>query len=537
MRNDINAKLTGARENSKKLFIQIDGVPYEILKKSLEKRYMPNLKKILKYRDYKLYKFYSELPSNTPAAQMKIMYGISGLIMGFRWYSKKKQRHYSFKDMGSAFYWENEAEKKCKAPLLEKGASYINMFSGGAERAILTFSRAMEINLKRRIKNNEVWQFILLNMDFIIKVIFETVKEFFTELYEYLKYKLNNIPQRSMNFFPYVRVGNAVFFREIATMGAVIEMNEMRERIYLTYTAYDEVAHQRGPETKEAMKTLRRIDRSIGKLIKNADKKGYEMFIFSDHGQSSSTPFEKLYGESIEQFVIHSFDQKISKDIKFKRNRRDGENNELLLIYFLKKVFRWMIEEGYNRSAGIIKRIFKKSARTIKREKREKQSSIIIEKSGPMAHIYLADSVNKVLKSEIDDRIIKKIVEHDGIEFVLFKLEDGYEISGKNGNIILDENFKIKEEKGDTLSNIIEINKNIILDSLKEIALGEESGDIIIFGAVIGDNRVVNFEEQYGGHGGIGGMQNYPFIISAREIDEEELTISKLYSLFNRERD
>lgn len=534
MRNDINAKLTGAREEKRRIFIQIDGVPYEILKKAIEKKYMPNLKKIIKFRGYKFYKLYSELPSNTPAAQMKIMYGLKGIILGFRWFNKKQNRHYSFKDVGSANYWENEGEKRCNSPLLKNGASYINMFSGGAERAILTFSKAMEINIKRRIKNNEVWQFILLNMDFIVKAAFETIKEFFTELYEYLKYKIKKIPQRSMKFFPYVRVTNAVFFREIATMGALIEMNEMRERIYLTYTAYDEVAHQRGPETKEALKTLRRIDRSIGKLIKSGLKKGYELYIFSDHGQTSSTPFEKIYGMSIEQFINEG---RVNDN---KKENKEGENSEQLTEYFFKRIFKWMVEEGYNLSARFIKRVFKIYLKIIKKEKSYKNSKIIVEKSGPMAHIYFNEIKERVVKSELEKNysdIIKKITDHEGIEFSLFKTEKGYELCGKKGIIILDENFEIKEEKGYLLSNIIEIGKEEIINSLKEVAFGEESGDIILFGAVIGKNRVVNFEEQYGGHGGIGGMQNYPFIISKKYIDDNELTISKLYSLFNGERE
>jgi putative membrane protein len=157
-----------------------------------------------------------------------------------------------------------------------------------------------------------------------------------------------------------------------------------------------------------------------------------------------------------------------------------------------------------------------------------------------MAHIYLTEISNRALKSEIENSkkgLIRNLIEHKGIEFIVVELEMGYEICGKNGKINIDKNFKIKEENGDVFSNIIETNKNIIIDSLKEIVCNEESGDIIIFGAVIGKNRIINFEEQYGGHGGIGGMQNYPFIISEREIDESELTISKFYSLFNRERE
>ena len=79
--------------------------------------------------------------------------------------------------------------------------------------------------------------------------------------------------------------------------------------------------------------------------------------------------------------------------------------------------------------------------------------------------------------------------------------------------------------------NIVDIEKELLLNSIKEIATGDDSGDLILFGAILSKNRCVNFEIQYGGHGGIGGMQNKPFIMMKRDLDKD-ISISDLYSLF-----
>ena len=531
MRNDINARLIGFRNSmeTKKLLIQVDGVPYEIINKALKKRYMPNLKRSLKYSGYKLFPFYSELPSNTPAAQMKIMYGISGLIKGFRWYSKSEKRHYTFKDTITAKYWEEKAINKHKKMVVKDGASYVNMFSGGAKRNILIFSRMLDTNISMRVVNNFIWKFIFLNADFIVRVTKDVIKEFIVEIYEHLKYKIKKRPQRPMNAFPYVRVGNNVFFKEIATMGAIIEMNEMAPVIYLTYTGYDEVAHQRGPETTEAISTLRSIDRTIGKLLKMAQKKGYEVFIFSDHGQSSTTPFKDIFHKELEEEIISLAGIKESVN-----TTQNGSTRDIMFLCALKKLFGLLIRLGKKVTAGIIKKVFKKSIYGLKKEKIDIARKIIAENSGPLSHIYFNEIEKRAYLEEINEiynDITDKILLHKGIEFGVVKLKDGFLLKGRFGEIITNNFFDIKEEKGDIFQNIVDIEKELLLNSIKEIATGDDSGDLILFGAILSKNRCVNFEIQYGGHGGIGGMQNKPFIMMKRDLDKD-ISISDLYSLF-----
>src|SRR5204863_644626 len=55
----------------------------------------------------------------------------------------------------------------------------------------------------------------------------------------------------------------------------------------------------------------------------------------------------------------------------------------------------------------------------------------------------------------------------------------------------------------------------IVARQLHKLNSFDRSGDLIIFGA-FGGKRQVNFENQIGGHGSLGGEQQFPFILTKR---------------------
>jgi len=72
-------------------------------------------------------------------------------------------------------------------------------------------------------------------------------------------------------------------------------------------------------------------------------------------------------------------------------------------------------------------------------------------------------------------------------------------------------------------------------NQLRQLASFPHSGDIIVFGAWREDGEMVCFEDQVASHGGLGGPQDYPFIMYPGELslDLEEVTNSRdLYPHF-----
>jgi hypothetical protein len=56
---------------------------------------------------------------------------------------------------------------------------------------------------------------------------------------------------------------------------------------------------------------------------------------------------------------------------------------------------------------------------------------------------------------------------------------------------------------------------DILLSQLSRLNSFHMSGDLVVFGA-FKDGRQVNFENQAGGHGSIGGEQAHPFVLAKR---------------------
>jgi hypothetical protein len=56
---------------------------------------------------------------------------------------------------------------------------------------------------------------------------------------------------------------------------------------------------------------------------------------------------------------------------------------------------------------------------------------------------------------------------------------------------------------------------DVLIRQLRRLNSFERSGDLVIFGAFDGSTQV-NFEDQVGGHGSIGGDQLHPFVLAKK---------------------
>ena len=76
--------------------------------------------------------------------------------------------------------------------------------------------------------------------------------------------------------------------------------------IYTTYYGYDDLAHHYGPNSGQARRSLRGIDkrvRQIDRLRRACLVRDYDLYVLSDHGMTTATPFSIAFGETLAQFV------------------------------------------------------------------------------------------------------------------------------------------------------------------------------------------------------------------------------------------
>ena len=126
---------------------------------------------------------------------------------------------------------------------------------------------------------------------------------------------------------------------------------------------------------------------------------------------------------------------------------------------------------------------------------------LIVAASGGLAHIYLKDSPRRLTLSEVTARAPELVSALRGMaEVALIMARDG------NEDVLLN--------NGPPLATYDE--PEVLTGQLKRLNSFANAGDLVVFGR-FADGTQVNFENQAGGHGSIGGEQLRPFVLAKKE--------------------
>jgi len=492
------------------LVIQLDALPYETLCTAMERGYLPFIRRQLLRKEFVLKKWYVGIPSNTPSVQAAVMYGNNDDIPGFRWYEKDAKLSVNFKNPLSAALVEDRLNRF--PGLLEGGSSYSNMFSGKAARSVATYGSTTTLDIGKRLRGLQILLLVLLNIVTVLRTLYYTVLEFAVEIRDWLRNIIRGELQRGEYLFPLFRILMNVWVREVITVGALTDIANGSPAVYVSFLAYDELAHQRGPLSRSALATLRPIDARIRKMVqlaKRGIRRDYDIFIFSDHGMAPSMPFFFLYGQTIDQMVSELVEGNPPGHVR-------QHPGEVQVTYARVLALRL---ESYERSLVHGLRYVVKAFRhmLLRRVAREQEphhdgDGVLVAVSGGLGHVYLP-MPGRPLEEDIRNRypaLIPGLIAHQGIGVVVSRVPVGIAIRSRQGSATLDASGAIMEVEGDPLPRIEP--KALAYRSLLKLMTMRNSGDVVLLGADHGD-YLVNFEEQMAAHGGLGGLQNSAFIL------------------------
>ncbi|MBE9502546.1 MAG: alkaline phosphatase family protein [Proteobacteria bacterium] len=478
------------------ILIQIDGISYPVLVKAMEKGYTPTMAKLINKNGYRLSHYQCPMPSNTPYVQAGMMYGYNKGIPGFRWLEKKKGLSVTFKEASSAALIEERISKK-RIGILKGGSSYLNLFTGGAERSVFTLSTFAASNLlkKKKLPQLDIFILFFLYASNLVRTSAYIIIDLCLEIFEWIAVLLLRKKRRREGIFPLIRLINNVICREVETAGAMTDIIRGVPSVHLTYNGYDEISHHRGPEFTGSLRVLRGIDRKLKKIIhatNSGKKRKYDIYIFSDHGQTASTPFLHKYGETLAHFIQKTTPEELEimefnspQEVVLYEGRK--YMNELALLTL--NVPRLL----YNLFDIVRAWSLKNEPKALPFLWKEEKEQVFVNDSGPLAHIYFNFKKNKIPFEEIETKypeFVKSLLSHEGIGVVT-----AHSSSGKPTIVKWDKHLK-EEDK----------------EQFLRLADDENAGDIIVQGAFDG-KEIINFEEQLSGHGGLGGGQNEPFFL------------------------
>jgi Type I phosphodiesterase / nucleotide pyrophosphatase len=498
------------------VILQIDALSHDDVLSVIERGHAPHLRRLLE-SSHHMVRWRPGVPSDTAAIQCSLMYGKKNNIPGFYWFDKRNDRPVICSwplDMATV-----EAENAGgQAGLLRHGSVYTSMAAGGAQRAVLTTSALGRTQFPPKLSGIDVFLLMVLNPWRLARAAALTIAEVFIELYEQAVYRLNHRYVAPEGIFPLTRALTHVLFRELSTLGVRLDVFRGVPAIYANYIGYDEVAHHLGPRSQAAYRSVKALDRQVRdveKAISTIAKRKYDLYIMSDHGMTESNPFHRLFGQTLGQFIAsHGVTPPVASELE-SRSYRDkatlqqveelsaeiGPKTGSLTSFLADRAMRFAMRIGTGPlQAGLADR---------------SHSPVLAIYSSALANVYFTDVPYRMGRLQIEERapgLLSALVGHPGVGVVL--VMDGGRTRLLTGlhDLTLD----------DASTEDIEFlrlydDPELVRTQLLALARMPCAGDLIAFGAYDG-RTVVNFEDHGGAHGGLGGVQMFPFMVSPRQV-------------------
>ncbi|HUH13939.1 MAG TPA: alkaline phosphatase family protein, partial [Longimicrobiales bacterium] len=279
--------------------IQLDALAYDDLERAFRRGWAPHLKRLIDRHGWELRRFPAGLPSATPAAQAAIFYGTKARIPAFRFYEKGEEKVLiGSKPKAMQFIRDRLPEDG----ILRGGSSYVNLYDGGADRAVFTMAGKRPERFFRKMGGGRLALLVLLHPVRVLRMVLATLLEYLREERDRLLSQMRGQSTYYWWYLPFLHIGTNVVLRELQTLAVLLDIYTGQPAIYTTYNAYDEFAHHFGPSSTTALKSVRALDRRVGEILRMLNRlpgRPYDLYILSDHGQTPSVPYRIEFGETL----------------------------------------------------------------------------------------------------------------------------------------------------------------------------------------------------------------------------------------------
>lgn len=507
------------------VFVEIDGLSQPTLERAVQDGYMPSLRRLMRSGSHRLRGWDPGLPSQTSSVQAGILFGSNFDIPGFRWFDKATGKMVQSNDPADVARIENRVSRGAGL-LRDGGVSICNMFSGDADRCVATLST---FNPGEHVRKSSAVYFPYFVYPYnFTRTLMLIVAELVIERWQGWRQRFRNeFPRVSRGgSFPLLRAASTVFQRELGTYALMSEMFAGAPVAYITFIGYDVVAHHAGPERRDAMRTLRAVDRRIALLLRCAGEapRPYHFVFLSDHGHTASVPFRQRHGQGIETVVRELI--------------RGDETVRAPIV----KTQGWQHLRVLMKEALAHDRLSAQAAHRLLRA-RARQSfaveshggEVLVCPSGNLAHIYFTDEPDRLDLSDLaagHPGLIEGLVAHPGIGFVMIRSAvHGPVVTGRGGVHYLRDHRVDGEDP-------LEGYGPRAAELLARLDEFPHCGDVVLMGRYDPATREVQtFEELVGAHGGLGGDQSSAFLLAPGDWplpDDEIDSAEEIFQVFVR---
>jgi hypothetical protein len=527
------------------IVIQIDALAHEDLVRALDRGYAPRLRRLIEKEGWELRRYPAGLPSATPAAQAAIFFGTKQDIPAFRFYEKQERRLIIGSKPADV---QHIRDRLPESGILDGGSGYVNIYDGGADRAIFTLAAKRPQRFLQKMGGGRVALLALLHPVRMARMLVDSVVEYVREEFVRLWGQMRGQYTYYWWYIPFLHIGSNVVLRELQTLAVLLDIYTGVPAIYTTYNVYDEFAHHFGPGSRTAYSSIRGLDRRIGhilRMLRRAPGRPYDVYILSDHGQTPSVPYRVRYDETLGDTIVDAG----RRGVFVMAGTGDYALEHQDVMNFLVQELEHVSAESSRptRRAGLglgrwMRRqynIFPLVAETVKESD---DAHIVVTYSSSLAHVYWTRPETPLSFDEVradPDRIALYyfLVAHDGIGCVITRMLDGAHVESLRGRALVMPDGEIEILSGvDPLEAYA--GSAVERRAIAQLAAMKNAGDLILFGAYDPERDVcICFDDQIGAHGALGGRQGWPFLLTPRGLVPADHRIDDpldLHPLFRR---
>ena len=446
--------------------IHLDGLSHGRLALAIERGHMPFVKSLVETEGYEALAYRCGVPSTTPFAQAGILYGDNSEIPSYRWWDKDAGFLVAF-GAGSTFNRVADRYFVGRQPLTAGGACIAALYRAGATDRFGPPYEERHVPGQHDAGGRVIAAF-LLNPVTLYFWIRHGGLALFRIASEYMRARFSR--RRTADTFVIADIYHEVVVHHLTRFALLQAMDEGLPTIYACFYTYDEASHAFGPTDPNTLRVLRHIDSTIrlaaAKRRDNQAGVDYEIVVLSDHGQVETTPFASADGESLGQKIAALLPDHVVTE---HRGRQFGTSGKRVEISY----------------------------------------------SGGLAHLYFADVRGRLDVQALESRypgLVGKVAALDRVGMVMVK-------DGSVGALITgDRRLSLADPLSPETRSLLERfdSPDVLAEQLRRLNSFERSGDLVVFGAYDGDKQV-NFEDQVGGHGSVGGDQLHPFLLAKKE--------------------
>jgi hypothetical protein len=290
------------------LLIHLDGLSHRRLERAVAGGQVPFIASLLE-RGHQLSPCRSGAPASTPAFQAGLLYGVSPSVPGYTWYDRAGGRDLRMDRPRDADGTEQHLAAG-RTGLLRGGSAYFSIFTGGATFPYFCLAGlGRPIRMEAMVRELRGWDWVVSGLIHSVagaRALARLTWRAGVDLAEGIAWSLRQGRLKHEPRFLLHRLLVDCIMREVMVQGSLMDISRGLPAIYCNFLGYDEHAHRRGPDSPAALLHLASIDAAVQTIYAAAEANPdlrYDLFLFSDHGQAVTEPFEVLTGLPLGEFL------------------------------------------------------------------------------------------------------------------------------------------------------------------------------------------------------------------------------------------